>query len=79
MARSETKTSRNIFYYYDDLMELLGCSRAQAYKIIAELNAELEKMGKITISGKVPKMYFHERFYAGIELPATVKYERRAL
>ena len=79
MSKTATKTSRSIFYYYNDLMELLGCSRAHAYKVISQLNAELEKMGKITVSGRVPKKYFHERFYADISLPAPAKSERRAL
>lgn len=37
-----TATSRNIFYYVDDVMDLLGVSRSKAYKIIQDLNAELK-------------------------------------
>ena len=73
-----TATSRNIFYYVDDVMDLLGVSRYKAYKIIQDLNAELKDSGYIGVSGRVPKKYFNERFYADIEAPAMVKMERRS-
>ena len=73
-----TATSRNIFYYVEDVMELLGVSRSKAYKIIQDLNDELKKNGYIVaVSGRVPKKFFNERFY-DIETPETVKLERRA-
>lgn len=73
-----TATSRNIFYYVDDVMDLLGVSRSKAYKIIQDLNAELKDSGYIGVSGRVPKKFFNERFYCDIEAPETVKLERRS-
>lgn len=46
-----------------DIMEKLGCGQTQAYKIIKQLNEELEAKGYITIRGKVSAKYFRERFY----------------
>ena len=51
------------FYTVVDVMALLGVSRSKAYKIIQNLNKELDKKGYITIAGKVPKKYFSEKFY----------------
>ena len=34
-----------------------------AYKLIREMNEELAKMGRITISGRVDSKFIHEKFY----------------
>ncbi|WP_376715903.1 transcriptional regulator [Aerococcus urinaeequi] len=49
------------FYNVDDVMKMFECGKAQAYKIIRQLNDELQKQGKITIAGKVNKKYLEER------------------
>ena len=41
----------------------IGISKSSAYKIIRELNCELEKKGYLTIAGKIPRHYFEERYY----------------
>ena len=43
--------------------EALGISRPYAYKLVRELNKELEGKGFLTISGKVSRRYFEERIY----------------
>ena len=43
--------------------ELLGVSVSHAYKIMRELNAELERRGKITNAGRVSRRYLEERLY----------------
>ena len=43
--------------------EILGVSIDKAYKIIRSLNVQLEKKGYIVIAGRVPKKYFHEKYY----------------
>lgn len=40
-----------------EVSALLGVKIGMAYAIIRKLNAELEKMGKITLRGKVNKKY----------------------
>lgn len=44
-----------------EVCELLQCSSAMAYRIIARLNKELESKGYITISGRISKDYLCER------------------
>ena len=46
---------------------MLGVSRGQAYKLVKCMNEELAKQGYIVISGKVPKKYFSERYYGGVD------------
>ena len=52
-----------IYYSVDDLVEMLGVSKAKAYQIIKLLNEELEKNNYITLQGKVSRAYFNERWY----------------
>lgn len=59
---THVKTSRDMFYYVDDVMKLLGYSRSKSYKIIAMLNRELEAKGKCTCDGRVIKRYLDERY-----------------
>ena len=56
----------NMFIQVDEVCELLGVSRSKAYQLIRQLNKELAQKGRLTISGKVIRKYFMERFY-GIE------------
>lgn len=63
------KTSRDMFYFVEDIMRLLGYSRSKSYKVIASLNRELEAKGKCTCDGRVIKRYFNERY--GLEEPET--------
>lgn len=48
---------------YQEVMETLGVGRNKAYQIISSLNAELEKLGLITINGRVNRQYFEEKFF----------------
>lgn len=41
----------------------LGVSESYAYKIIRKLNAELNRKGILTITGRVNRQYFMERLY----------------
>ena len=50
-----------------ELEEILGVSSGKAYEIIRELNAELQKMGYITVSGKVSRACFRKKWYYGEE------------
>lgn len=46
------------FMRVDDVAKELGVSKSYAYKIVQRLNSELQKMGYITISGRVSRTYF---------------------
>lgn len=52
-----------MFYTVEDVMRMLGISKSTAYREIKKLNDELKKRGFITISGKVPKKFFREKYY----------------
>ena len=49
-----------------DVAQILGMSKSYAYKVISQLNEQLAKDGYMTITGKVSKAYFDEKFY-GLE------------
>lgn len=51
------------FIKADEVAEMLEISKAHAYKIIRQLNGELEEKGFITISRRVSRQYFLERLY----------------
>ncbi|MFI3326371.1 MAG: helix-turn-helix domain-containing protein [Clostridia bacterium] len=41
----------------------LGVSKSFAYKLVRRLNEELQGKGFLTVSGKVSRMFFEEKFY----------------
>ena len=62
-AMQNGKGSDNVteFVKAKEVCEILQCSSAMAYRIIARLNKELETKGYITISGRISKSYLYER------------------
>ena len=40
-----------------------GVSRSTAYVLIKKMNDELDKMGYITVAGRVSRQYYKERIY----------------
>ena len=51
------------FMRVDEVAQELEISVPYAYKIIKQLNDELKAQGFITISGRVNRSYFNERFF----------------
>ncbi len=51
------------YYTHKDIQQILRVSESKAYKIIRQLNKQLEDMGYITIRGIVSRKYFEEKFY----------------
>ena len=47
----------------DEVTERLGLSRTSAYSVIKELNRELADKGYMTVSGRVSKDYFEQRYF----------------
>ncbi len=45
-----------------DIAAEFECSEAYAYKVIRELNEELQKAGFLTARGRVPAEYFYKRY-----------------
>lgn len=53
----------SIYYTAQEVAQMLGISRGHAYKIVKNLNVELQQQGYITIAGRVPKKYLREHYY----------------
>lgn len=53
----------NLFITSEEIVETTGMSMAYAYKLIKQLNSELEAKGFVTIRGRVSREYFQERVY----------------
>ncbi len=45
-----------------DVSQELQISRSSAYKVIRQLNDELQKKGYLIVNGKIPKNYFVSRY-----------------
>lgn len=54
---------QNIFISVQEVADMLGISKSKAYRIVRELNEELEAKGFITVAGKVSRKFFEEKFY----------------
>ena len=52
-----------MFMRVDEVAEALGVSKPYAYRLIRDLNEELKKTGCITISGRIDRKFFYEKFY----------------
>jgi len=58
------KVTPVLFYNASDIMEMLDVGQTTAYKIINNLRKELVSKGYAEYpAGKIPKKYFHERYY----------------
>ncbi len=45
--------------------EALELSEGKVYEIFRELNEQLKAQGFITVSGRVPRAYFNQKFFGG--------------
>ena len=52
-----------MFLRVEEVAKELGVSKPYAYKLIRSMNAELKKTGCITISGRIDRKFFYEKFY----------------
>lgn len=48
----------NLFLRAEEVQQILGVSKSYAYKVIKEMNSELQRQGYRTIAGRVSKQYF---------------------
>ena len=55
--------NKNLFIRVDDMVSELQISKPYAYKLMREMNEELRKKGFMTISGRVSRQFFEEKFY----------------
>mgnify|MGYP001056867306 FL=1 len=52
-----------LYFTAQEVQEMLGVSRAKAYKIVKEFNDELASKGFIVTAGKIPKKFLSEKYY----------------
>lgn len=45
-----------------EVAKILSVSESKAYKVVKNLNEQLQKEGYLTISGRVPVQFLKERF-----------------
>jgi len=57
-----------IYLTASEIQDLLGVSRAKAYRIVKDLNEELAAQNYIVVPGRIPKKFFAERYYGGVEV-----------
>ena len=57
--------ANGMFMRVDEVAKELGVSVPYAYKVIQRLNAELQEKGCLTISGRVNRNFFTEKFCYG--------------
>lgn len=60
--------SKRSFIEVDEVATDLGVSKSCAYKVVRTLNNELEGKGYLTVSGRVSRRFYEERFYADAQL-----------
>lgn len=53
----------DLFVTAGEVAQDLGISKPFAYKLVRQMNEELEEKGFITIAGRVSRKYYEEKFY----------------
>lgn len=53
----------NVFLTAEEVAKILGRSKSYAYKIIREMNEELESKGYKTVTGKVVLKFFNDKYF----------------
>lgn len=64
----EHQNIQEMFIRAEEVQDTMGVSRAYAYKIIKQLNSELEAKGYMIVNGRTSRKYFNERFYGSVVL-----------
>lgn len=54
---------KGLFVTASEVAEELGVSKPYAYKLVKQMNEELDQQGFITIAGRVSRSYFQEKIY----------------
>lgn len=63
MDVGQENAEQSKFIRVQEIMQLCEVSESRAYRIMQQLNKELEAQGFITTSGRVSRRYFMERLY----------------
>ncbi len=61
--RGDECLKNNLFVTAGEVAQDLGVSKPFAYKLVRQMNEELEAKGFMTIAGRVSRKYYEEKFY----------------
>lgn len=61
-----TNNNNTLVIRANEISEEMGVSLTYAYKIIKQLNGELEKRGFLVVQGRTSRKYFYERIYGKV-------------
>jgi len=59
---------KKMYLTASDVSQVLGVSLGHAYKVVRELDKNLEKQGYIVVAGRISSKYFAERYYGFSEV-----------
>lgn len=59
----EMQMKNELFVTAGEVAQELGVSKPFAYKLVKQMNEELEAKGFITIAGRVSRRFYEEKFY----------------
>lgn len=62
-TQTTAKVETNMFIKAAEVSEIMGISRAYAYRLIKQLNDELSSKGYLVVQGRTSRKYFNERLY----------------
>lgn len=59
--------AEKMYYTAAEVSAMLGVSMTKAYRILRDMNEDLDKHNFLTIAGKIPVSYFQEKWYGGVQ------------
>ena len=63
IRKEDVYLKNDLFVTAGEVAQDLGISKPFAYKLVRQMNEELEAKGFITIAGRVSRKYYEEKFY----------------
>lgn len=63
LKKEDVYLKNDLFVTAREVAQDLGVSKPFAYKLVRQMNEELEEKGFITIAGRVSRKYYEEKFY----------------
>ncbi len=61
LRKERCDVTNRTFMTVDEVAAELGVSKSYAYKIVKQLNEELQKLGYLTVAGRVNTNYFRKK------------------
>ena len=63
LNKKDIYLKNDLFVTAGEVAQDLGVSKPFAYKLVRQMNEELEAKGFTTIAGRVSRKYYEEKFY----------------